>query len=100
MRTEGRGRVTRWLASSPAWVLVLFAIGASVPVLPFALASVDSALTLSVGLSGLALFSVGAALSLFTGRGALQSGVRMLAIGTIAGTATWSIGSLLGVTLG
>ena len=89
---------SEWSASTSSFVA--FAIGASVPVLPFALASVDSALTLSVGLSGLALFSVGAALSLFTGRGALQSGVRMLAIGTIAGTATWSIGSLLGVTLG
>jgi hypothetical protein len=29
VRTEGRGRVTRWLASSPSWVLVLFAICAS-----------------------------------------------------------------------
>jgi VIT1/CCC1 family predicted Fe2+/Mn2+ transporter len=50
--------------------------------------------------TGVALFAVGSALSLFTGRSALWSGARMLAIGTAAGGVTYLVGSLLGVTLG
>jgi vacuolar iron transporter family protein len=38
-------------------------------------------------------------LSLFTGRGALMSGARMLAIGLAAGGVTYLVGRLLGVTL-
>jgi VIT1/CCC1 family predicted Fe2+/Mn2+ transporter len=38
-------------------------------------------------------------MSLFTGRRALLSGLRMLAIGGMAGVATYFIGSWLGVTL-
>jgi VIT1/CCC1 family predicted Fe2+/Mn2+ transporter len=51
-------------------------------------------------LSALALFGVGAALSLFSGRGALIGGFRMLLIGSAAGAATYGIGSLLGVGIG
>jgi VIT1/CCC1 family predicted Fe2+/Mn2+ transporter len=53
----------------------------------------------AVVLAGLALFGVGAALSLFTGRGAFRGGLRMLAIGAAAGAATFFIGRLLGVSL-
>jgi VIT1/CCC1 family predicted Fe2+/Mn2+ transporter len=42
------------------------------------------------------LFAVGAALSLFTGRAAVASGLRMLGIGAAAGATTYTIGSLLG----
>ena len=51
-------------------------------------------------LTALALFGVGATLSLFTGRQAWLGGVRMLAIGASAGAATYAIGTLLGVGLG
>jgi VIT1/CCC1 family predicted Fe2+/Mn2+ transporter len=51
-------------------------------------------------LTALALFGVGAALSLFTGRRAVLGGLRMLGIGAAAGAATYSIGALLGVSLG
>jgi len=47
-----------------------------------------------------ALFAVGAALSLFTGTGAIRGGLRMLAIRLAAGGATFGIGRLLGVSLG
>jgi VIT1/CCC1 family predicted Fe2+/Mn2+ transporter len=49
--------------------------------------------------SGWALFAIGLAISLFTGRSAWRSGVRMLAIGAGAGLATWLIGRLLGVAI-
>ena len=50
--------------------------------------------------AGVALFIVGSTLSLFTGRGALWGGVRMLLIGGTSGVATYAIGTLLGVSLG
>ena len=50
-------------------------------------------------LTAVALFAVGATLSLFTGRSAWKSGARMLAIGAAAGGVTYCIGSLLGVSM-
>jgi len=49
-------------------------------------------------LSGAALFAVGAALSLFSGKGALLGGLRMLLIGSVAAAATYMIGSLFNVS--
>ncbi len=77
-----------------------FAVGAVIPLLPFFLASGATSLIIAIALTGIALFAVGATLSLFTGRGAAYSGARMLAIGAVAGAFTYLIGSLLGVTLG
>jgi VIT1/CCC1 family predicted Fe2+/Mn2+ transporter len=54
---------------------------------------------IATGLAGVALFIVGAALSLFSGRNALFGGVRMLLIGGLAAVATYSIGLLFGVGL-
>ena len=77
-----------------------FAVGALVPLLPFVLARGPSALTASIAASAVALFAVGACLSLFTGRGAFGSGLRMLLIGACAGLVTFGLGRLLGVSLG
>jgi VIT1/CCC1 family predicted Fe2+/Mn2+ transporter len=76
-----------------------FAIGALLPLLPFLL-GVESGVTVMVVLAAGSLFAVGATLSLFTGRGALQSGLRMLGIGGAAGVLTWALGALLGVSAG
>ena len=76
-----------------------FAAGALVPLLPFLGLAGDQALPLSIAATALALFAVGAAISLFTGRSALRDGLRMLAIGAAAGALTYSIGKLLGVSL-
>ncbi len=75
-----------------------FTAGAALPLLPFLLGH-SHALTASITLTALGLFAVGASMSLFTGRHALLSGLRMLAIGGAAGLATWFIGAWLGVTL-
>jgi len=48
--------------------------------------------------AGLALFAVGASLSLFTGRSALVSGLRQLGLGAAAATLTYVIGSVIGVS--
>ena len=79
---------------------VSFAAGALIPLAPFLLAAGNSSLLATVVATAIALFAVGATLSLFTGRSALRSGLRMLAIGAAAGGFTYFIGSMLGVTLG
>jgi len=79
---------------------VAFAIGAVIPVLPYLVGGGTAALALSLGLSLVALFAVGAAVSLLTGRGAIFSGVRQLVIGLAAALVTYTIGSIIGVAAG
>src|SRR5262249_48383938 len=55
-----------WSASLTSFVL--FALGAAVPVLPYLVSSGIGALWISIGSSALALFFVGAAIAVFTGR--------------------------------
>ena len=76
-----------------------FASGGAVPLLPFVLGAGGTALILAIALTAVALFAVGATLSLFTGRSAMLSGLRMLAIGAAAGGVTFMIGRLLGVSV-
>ena len=76
-----------------------FAAGALIPLLPFLMVGHRGALPVSIALTGVALFSVGAVLSLFIGRRALYGGLRMLAIGACAGALTFFIGRMLGVAL-
>lgn len=78
---------------------VAFALGAVVPVVPYVIGGGTAALVASLGLSLVALFAVGAAVSLLTGRSALFSGARQLGIGLAASTATYVIGSLIGVSV-
>ena len=81
---------------------VAFAGGAVVPVIPFFFSSGASAplVALSAGMSAVALFAVGASLSLFTGRSALLSGLRQLGLGIAAASITYGIGRLIGVSTG
>jgi VIT1/CCC1 family predicted Fe2+/Mn2+ transporter len=76
-----------------------FAAGALVPLVPFLVLSGGRALVTAIGATAVALFAVGAAISLFTGRSALRDGLRMLSIGAAAGALTYAIGKLLGVSL-
>lgn len=79
--------------------LLSFAIGAAIPLLPFALGAGAHALVYTVILTAIALFAIGATLSLFTGRGAMMSGLRMLLLGGLAGAVTFSVGRLFGVSI-
>ena len=76
-----------------------FAIGSAIPLLPFLFGRSGANLPAVIALTAIALFAVGAALSLYTGRSAWMSGVRMLAIGVAAGGITFLVGKLLGVSL-
>ena len=77
-----------------------FAVGALLPLAPFMVMSGSRTLPVAIGITAVALFGVGALLSLFTGRGALRSGLRMLALGGLAGVVTYAVGHLAGVALG
>lgn len=78
---------------------ISFAIGAFVPLLPFLLSDSSNNLLLSAGITGITLFVIGMILSLFTNRPPLLLGLRMLAVGVIAGGITYFIGKLLGVAM-
>jgi len=79
---------------------VAFAIGACIPLIPFFVgANGRTAIYTSAGVTALALFAVGIALSLFTGRGGFRGGLRMVLIGGGAGVAAWAVGKLLGASL-
>jgi VIT1/CCC1 family predicted Fe2+/Mn2+ transporter len=71
-----------------------FSVGASLPLIPYVFGLSAHGILIASLISGTALFCVGAALSLFSGRSAFLGGARMLAIGAAAAAATYYIGSL------
>lgn len=77
-----------------------FSLGALIPLIPFFFSDNQANLTFSVVLTACFLFGIGTILGLYTGRQALFSGLRMLFIGSIAGSVTYLIGKLLGVIFG
>jgi len=77
-----------------------FAAGALLPLSPFMLAPGPRALPIAIGVTAVALFGIGALLSLFTGRTAWRSGARMLLLGGLAGAITFAIGRLAGIAVG
>jgi len=78
---------------------LLFSIGAIVPVLPYIAWGGIPAAVASVVLSGLALFLLGAGITVITGRSALRSGLRQVLIGLAAAAITFGFGRLFGVAL-
>ena len=86
-----------WAAAAGSFLA--FAIGAFVPVLPYLFARGALTIVPAIILGAVALFAVGASLSLFTGRNPLYSGVRMLALATVAAGATYGIGRLVGASV-
>jgi VIT1/CCC1 family predicted Fe2+/Mn2+ transporter len=82
-----------------------FAAGAIVPVIPFLFAPPNETIAIgyviaSATMALVALFGVGAALSLFTGRSALWSGFRQAGLGAVAAALTYAIGRVIGVSTG
>jgi vacuolar iron transporter family protein len=77
-----------------------FAAGAAVPLVPFLAAMTGpGALAATAVLTVIALFAVGLALSLFTGRQALRGALRMVLIGGGAGIVAFGVGRALGALL-
>lgn len=77
----------------------LFALGASIPLLPYLIFDHGYVPFVSIGFSAIALFVLGAAITLFTGISVVYSGLRQVVFGLIAAAITYGIGHLIGVTL-
>lgn len=77
----------------------LFALGAIVPVLPYVFFSGVTGIIVSAALSALGLFSVGAAITLMTGKSVLFSGLRQVGFGLAAAAVTFGVGALIGVNV-
>jgi len=86
--------------TAAATSFLLFALGAAVPVLPFFFFRGATATLVSLGVSAVALFVIGAAITLFTGRPIWKSGLRQLVLGLGAAAVTHGIGRLVGVAIG
>jgi VIT1/CCC1 family predicted Fe2+/Mn2+ transporter len=86
-----------WVAAGSSFLA--FAAGAALPVIPFLFGSGTAPTIVAAALSITALFAVGAATSIFTGRHAGRAGLRMAAIGAVVGAITFGIGSLVGETV-
>jgi VIT1/CCC1 family predicted Fe2+/Mn2+ transporter len=86
-----------WVAAITSFVL--FAAGAIIPLVPFLVAANAVAIVASAVLSGLALFGLGAAITLLTGRHAVRSGLRQVGFGLAAAAITFGIGTLLGTAI-
>jgi vacuolar iron transporter family protein len=86
-----------WVAAGSS--LVAFAIGAALPVIPFLVGSGTAPTVVAAVVSVLALFGVGAATSIFTGRHAGRAGLRMALIGSVVALVTYGVGSVVGETV-
>lgn len=76
----------------------LFAIGAVIPLLPYFMFDHTMIPWISIGFSAIALFVLGAAITLFTGISVLYSGARQVVFGLAAAAITYGIGYWIGVT--
>lgn len=93
---EGLGG-SAWQAAGASFAL--FCVGALPPVVPFAFLDGDVAVAVSVVLSSVALFAIGAAITRLTDRSPWLSGLRQLAIGLAAAVVTYGVGALVGTVV-
>ena len=77
----------------------LFITGAIIPVIPFLFTGGSKAIIISMIISTAALFIIGAAITLITGKSFIKSGLRQVIIGLLAAGITFGIGKLIGITI-
>jgi VIT1/CCC1 family predicted Fe2+/Mn2+ transporter len=68
--------------------------------LPYFFWSGTQAIILSLIISAIGLFIIGAAITLMTGKSVMFSGTRQVLVGIAAAALTYGIGTLIGVSLG
>lgn len=78
----------------------MFAIGALIPVLPFLFCSGLLAVGISLAISALGLFLIGAGITLTTGTPLLRAGGRQVVLGLLAAGVTFGLGKLIGGAVG
>ena len=77
-----------------------FAIGASVPVIPYLFLAGTAALALAVAMAVLAMILVGGTVGRLSGLGVVRSAARQVLVGGGAAAVTYVLGSLVGTGLG
>jgi VIT1/CCC1 family predicted Fe2+/Mn2+ transporter len=77
----------------------LFTLGAIFPILPYVFLSGITAVFVSLGVSAIGLFLVGAAITLMTGKNVWYSGFRQVIIGLVAAGLVYGVGKLIGISL-
>jgi len=78
----------------------LFAMGAIIPVFPFIFTNGFAAVVISLALSVLGLFGIGAGVSLTAGSPLWKAGARQILLGLLAAGITFGLGKLIGSTIG
>jgi len=78
----------------------LFAIGAIIPVFPFIFTNGFAAVGISLALSVLGLFGIGAGVSLTAGSPLWKAGAWQILLGLLAAGITFGLGKLIGSTIG
>jgi vacuolar iron transporter family protein len=86
-----------WVAAGTS--MLLFALGALIPVLPLVFLSGTPAILASLAAGGAGLCLIGTAIAVFTGRSAIYSAARQLLLGLLAAGVTFGIGRLIGVAI-
>jgi len=86
-----------WAAA--IYSFITFCIGAIIPLAPFLFVAGQPAVAVAAVLSGLTLFGIGGAMTIFTGKHFYLQGLKMLAVGTAAATITYLVGTLLHVNV-
>jgi vacuolar iron transporter family protein len=81
-----------WTAAITSFFL--FSVGAIFPVLPYIFGGGNAAVIASIALSAIALFAIGAGITIITGRNALVSGGRQVFFGLTAAAITFGLGRL------
>jgi VIT1/CCC1 family predicted Fe2+/Mn2+ transporter len=77
----------------------LFAVGAIFPIFAFLFWSGAQAIYISLAVSAVGLFIIGAAITLMTGRNVWYSGFRQVLVGIAAAALTYGVGRLIGVSM-
>jgi VIT1/CCC1 family predicted Fe2+/Mn2+ transporter len=87
-----------WKAAGSSFAL--FCLGAIVPIVAYFFVGGWTAVVISALSSALALFGIGAAITLVTATSWIRSGLRQVGFGVVAATLTYGVGRLLGVAIG
>ena len=75
-----------------------FAVGAAIPLIPFLVLTGTAGVVAAAAVSAVATLTIGAALSVFTGRSWVKSALRQFVISAVAAGVTYSIGAAVGVS--
>ncbi|HEX8908961.1 MAG TPA: VIT1/CCC1 family protein [Anaeromyxobacteraceae bacterium] len=78
---------------------LMFAVGATIPVLPFVFLQSAAAVLVAGGLAGAVLAAVGAVVGFLSGTSPLRSAARMVGLAAVAAGITYGVGRLFGASI-